>query len=184
MPRSGRRGRSLPHQAGGSPSPPAEASDAQPSTEDAPEASSQPPRAAQDLLEQIELAASKGDMQLVQELTQISTSYSGPIPWPAVLKGYEGIVPGSADRIMGRAESQTRHRHQLEADRARAEVEQVARRQHYALVIGLASYSELWHARGWGIRGSAASWRCRLRSHRGASRDHSVPARAAQSCRP
>src|SRR5687768_13622143 len=79
----------------------------------------QSPASGPELLEQIERAASKGDMRLVQELIEVSTTYSGPIPPPAILRGYEDIVPGSADRIMGWAESQTKHRHKLETDRAR-----------------------------------------------------------------
>ena len=137
MPRSGRRGRGAPGQSGRSQSAPAEAKSSQTATEGVAESGSRTATSAPELLEEIERAASRGNMQLVQELIEVSTSYSGPIPLPKVLKGYEDLVPGSAARIMGWAENQTKHRHKLEADRARAEIEQIARGQHYALTIGI-----------------------------------------------
>jgi uncharacterized membrane protein len=44
----------------------------------------------------------------------LSTSYSGPVPPPAVLKQYNDLVPGSAARILDQAEKQTAHRIELE----------------------------------------------------------------------
>ncbi|MYH02114.1 MAG: DUF2335 domain-containing protein [Nitrospira sp. SB0675_bin_23] len=43
-----------------------------------------------------------------------SVSWSGPIPPPSALEGYENIIPGSANRILEMAEKQTEHRIELE----------------------------------------------------------------------
>lgn len=40
--------------------------------------------------------------------------FAGPLPHPSILKQYEDIVPGAADRIIKQAEQQTNHRIQLE----------------------------------------------------------------------
>ncbi|MDO4711377.1 MAG: DUF2335 domain-containing protein [Peptostreptococcaceae bacterium] len=40
--------------------------------------------------------------------------FSGPIPPPSVLEGYEKILPGAADRILTMAENQSKHRMSLE----------------------------------------------------------------------
>lgn len=47
-------------------------------------------------------------------LTAVSRSFSGPLPPPNVLKGYEDIQPGFANRIITMAESQSQHRQDLE----------------------------------------------------------------------
>ena len=41
--------------------------------------------------------------------------HQGPLPLPAVLKQYDDIVPGAAERIMRMAEHQAQHRQDLEA---------------------------------------------------------------------
>lgn len=41
-------------------------------------------------------------------------SYSGPIPWPSLLRGYEEVLPGAADRIFTQFEEQGRHRREIE----------------------------------------------------------------------
>ena len=38
------------------------------------------------------------------EITAQQTSFSGPIPHPETLKGYNEIVPGAAERILAMAE--------------------------------------------------------------------------------
>lgn len=42
-------------------------------------------------------------------------SFSGPLPPPEILKGYESILPGLADRVVKMAENQSAHRQQLES---------------------------------------------------------------------
>lgn len=43
-----------------------------------------------------------------------ASSFSGPLPHPEILRGYEDLVPGAAARIMAQAETQAAHRHSLE----------------------------------------------------------------------
>ena len=51
----------------------------------------------------------------VEARMMIASSFSGPLPPPNVLRGYEGVLPGSADRIISMAEKQLSHRHDVEA---------------------------------------------------------------------
>jgi len=46
---------------------------------------------------------------------QLEQRFSGPLPHPSILKGYEEILPGSADRILTMAENQSKHRQKLES---------------------------------------------------------------------
>jgi uncharacterized membrane protein len=41
--------------------------------------------------------------------------YSGALPPPNILREYDQIVPGAAERLLRQAESQTRHRQELES---------------------------------------------------------------------
>jgi len=41
--------------------------------------------------------------------------FSGPLPHPAILEQYEKIVPGAAERILQKFESQSEHRQKLES---------------------------------------------------------------------
>ncbi|MBC7836590.1 DUF2335 domain-containing protein [Acetobacteraceae bacterium] len=41
-------------------------------------------------------------------------NFSGPLPRPDILAGYEKILPGAANRIVSMAENQSAHRHSLE----------------------------------------------------------------------
>ena len=45
---------------------------------------------------------------------QAYAAFSGPLPPPSLLKGYEEVCPGSADRIITMAEKQQQHRHSME----------------------------------------------------------------------
>lgn len=42
------------------------------------------------------------------------SGFSGPLPHPEILSGYEKVLPGSADRILCMAEDEARHRRALE----------------------------------------------------------------------
>lgn len=43
----------------------------------------------------------------------IVRAYSGPLPDPATLKGFEEVLPGAADRIIRMAEEESKHRHTI-----------------------------------------------------------------------
>ena len=50
---------------------------------------------------------------LLEEITHTierRMEYSGPIPPPEVFRGYEDVLPGSADRILAMTEKQVEHR--------------------------------------------------------------------------
>lgn len=47
-------------------------------------------------------------------IVQVASAFSGPIPPPNILKQYDDIVPGAADRILKMAEQQSAHRQRLE----------------------------------------------------------------------
>ena len=48
------------------------------------------------------------------QVTIAASRFSGPIPPPDLLRKYEEINPGFADRIMRQAEAQTAHRIEIE----------------------------------------------------------------------
>jgi uncharacterized membrane protein len=56
-----------------------------------------------------------GDDQSKKTMVEIGASYSGPLPLPQQLQGYEEIVPGAADRIIRMAEKQSAHRIEIES---------------------------------------------------------------------
>ena len=53
---------------------------------------------------------------IAQQQTIVQHQYSGPIPPPDALKGYEDVCPGSADRILAMAEREAVHRHKYETE--------------------------------------------------------------------
>ena len=42
---------------------------------------------------------------------QVMESYSGPLPHPNIMAGYEKVLPGTAERIVAMAEKEQAHRH-------------------------------------------------------------------------
>lgn len=48
------------------------------------------------------------------QLHHQSLQFKGPLPPPNIIKGYEEVCPGSADRIIAMAERQSEHRMKLE----------------------------------------------------------------------
>lgn len=47
-------------------------------------------------------------------IVSVAAAFSGPLPPPNVLSGYEDVLPGAADRIISMAEKQSEHRQELE----------------------------------------------------------------------
>ncbi len=56
----------------------------------------------------------KPSQRIEKRFTAVATSFSGPLPPPNILEGYEKIIPGAADRIITMAEKQSNHRQSLE----------------------------------------------------------------------
>lgn len=46
---------------------------------------------------------------------EVRTSFSGPLPPPEILRDYESVLPGLADRVVKMAENQSVHRQRLES---------------------------------------------------------------------
>jgi uncharacterized membrane protein len=51
---------------------------------------------------------------LIQPVTMQTQVYQGPIPPPEVLRGFDDIVPGAAERLIVLAEDESKHRRALE----------------------------------------------------------------------
>lgn len=72
------------------------------------------------------------------QITQFQqASFSGPMPPPAVLEGYDRIVPGAAERILAMAESDARHQQAIEFAALHAAEGEVKRGQWFAFAIGI-----------------------------------------------
>lgn len=64
-------------------------------------------------------------------------SFSGPIPPPQILKGYNDLVPDAAERILRMAEKQSEHRMELERKVIAEQQRQSARGQKIAAVLSV-----------------------------------------------
>ena len=70
--------------------------------------------------------------QPIQQIQQMQIR-SGPLPVPEELQRYDDICPGAADRIINMAESQGKHRRELEAKVTNADIWD----GHMALIFAL-----------------------------------------------
>ena len=66
----------------------------------------------------------------------VSEQFTGPIPPPPIMKQYEEILPGSADRILKMAENQSEHRQSLEKKRLSFSNREVHLGQIFGFLIG------------------------------------------------
>lgn len=64
-----------------------------------------------------------------------SLVWQGPIPPAHEMEHYERVMPGSANRILAMAESQTGHRQQLETTVVTGNIESERRGQRYGLAV-------------------------------------------------
>lgn len=64
--------------------------------------------------DELEKRPKKEQKAVMNHLKVQSMNYSGPIPPPDIIKDYENILPGSADRIISMAEKQADHRRDIE----------------------------------------------------------------------
>ena len=67
-----------------------------------------------------------------------TATYSGPIPAASELQKYEGVLPGSADRILRMAEDESRHRIDWERTALDAGVADSRRGQYLGFSVCLA----------------------------------------------
>lgn len=54
-------------------------------------------------------------VEVAEYISATATRFSGPIPPPAILRGYEDVFSGAAKRIVAMAEAQATHRQNLES---------------------------------------------------------------------
>ncbi|WP_191117111.1 MULTISPECIES: DUF2335 domain-containing protein [Vibrio harveyi group] len=90
------------------------------------------------LMERSEGSGNRSSIQIEQAISQ---QYSGPLPPPSMLEGYDRVQFGFAERIVSMAEREQEHRHQLENRGVQGAIDKDKRSQRYALgiVIFLAS---------------------------------------------
>ncbi|HIJ83208.1 MAG: hypothetical protein HW380_2423 [Magnetococcales bacterium] len=79
----------------------------------------------------------KRDVQQVpqREFRAVIRSFQGPLPPPAILEGYEGIVPGSAERILIMAEKSAEFQREITTAALAAESNDTRRGQWFAFLI-------------------------------------------------
>lgn len=81
------------------------------------------------------------------------SAYSGPLPPPEILEGYERVVPGGANRVITMVEQQAAHRQTLERTVVLSDV----KKSYWGLGLGfavvvmftLASYNLIMAGHGW-----------------------------------
>jgi len=67
--------------------------------------------------------------------------YSGPVPPPEILRGYDQVIPGAAERILEMAEADQRHTHEMEARAQKRVFAERKRGQIFALVVSLGAFT-------------------------------------------
>ena len=67
----------------------------------------------------------------------IQSEFSGPIPPPSIIKGYEDILPGTAERIVAMAENQAKHRQEMEKIMVNAEARDSLLGVVFAFILGV-----------------------------------------------
>lgn len=92
-------------------------------------------KAINDLLEAVP-EDKKGTVYRALTIIQ-QESYEGPIPHPRIIREYERILPGSADRILSMAEKQQEHRIVIEKKAVESQLRQSRTGQKFAFVIFL-----------------------------------------------
>jgi len=88
------------------------------------------PKEAQELLDKF---PNKTKRNIIAQFA----SYSGPIAHPALVREYEAILPGAAERILTMAEAEGNHRRQQESKVINCEVKCKATGLWLGFVIGL-----------------------------------------------
>lgn len=78
-----------------------------------------------------------GKLQGFLQVMAGSITRSGPLPPPGEVAEYEKILPGSADRILTMAETEQRHRHEIENQESQAAIRDSGRGVIYAFILGL-----------------------------------------------
>lgn len=67
-----------------------------------------------DALLEVEAREKETEAVMKRVVVRAIEQHSGPIPHPDIIKQYEEILPGAADRIISMAENQSSHRQAME----------------------------------------------------------------------
>jgi len=144
-------------------------------------AEAQPTRALDDTGEILDAEHADGMPGSEDRRVELSASFSGPLPPPAVLARYDDVVPGLAREIVDQWKAETAHRHatidglrKTDRDAMLAFYEGERRGQYLATVlfagiIGVAIFAILRESQAIGISaivagGASAIWAMRRRS--------------------
>lgn len=68
---------------------------------------------------------------------EVMERYSGPLPHPKILSGYEQILPGTADRIVAMAEREQEHRHDMQNKMMKTESRDSALGVFFAFILSI-----------------------------------------------
>lgn len=77
--------------------------------------------------------------QVKRVIAEVISEFSGPIPPPNIIAGYEEVVPGAADRIIQMAEKQAAHRQSIEQMAAKIEARDSLLGILFAFILGIGS---------------------------------------------
>lgn len=73
-------------------------------------------------------------------IIQRTEGFAGPIPHPDILKGYEVVCPGAAERIIKMAELEQNHRHTIETHGQKSYINNERIGMVFALLICLIAF--------------------------------------------
>ena len=72
---------------------------------------------------------------------QVTTQqFSGPVPHPEILQGYNQVLPGAAERILTMAELDQKHQIELESSAQRLAAKEIKRGQIFALLVSISAF--------------------------------------------
>jgi uncharacterized membrane protein len=72
-----------------------------------------------------------------KQLSIQHVSFSGPVPPPGILEGYERLVPGSAQKFIDAAMEQAKHRRELESKVIDSDIRNSKLGLYFGLIIGI-----------------------------------------------
>ncbi|MEA1966754.1 MAG: DUF2335 domain-containing protein [Thermodesulfobacteriota bacterium] len=76
--------------------------------------------------------------QIAAQLT--AEQFSGPIPHPDILRGYNQVLPGVAERILAMAELDQRHQIEIETSAQKLTANEAKRGQLFGLMVSISAF--------------------------------------------
>ena len=72
---------------------------------------------------------------------QVTTQqFSGPVPHPEILRGYNQVLPGAAERILTMAELDQKHQIEIESSAQHLAAKEIKRGQIFGLVVSISAF--------------------------------------------